>query len=70
MLSSRPQEQVMYEILVWVLISVSMGGNNRGDATALLHFKSEAQCEHVKANLPEKGSLTATCIQAIILVPK
>lgn len=61
----------MIEVLVWLLVSVSDGASNRGNISVLERFASEAQCEHVKANIPAHDSLfRARCVQARILVQK
>lgn len=58
----------MIEVLVWMLITSSSFGS--GTTTVIGNFKTQAQCEHVKANLPNKSRLVSACIQANIYMPK
>lgn len=58
----------MIEVLVWLLISTSDGSYNRGNVAVVERFKNKEQCEHVRANIPEKHSQGSICIQANIYI--
>lgn len=61
----------MIEITVWLLILVSDGSYNRGNATELAKFSSAVECQRVGVLIPgSRGNVIRKCIQATILVPK
>lgn len=60
----------MIEVLVWLLISTSDGGNNRGNVTVVERFIDKEQCMHVLSNISDKSNQITKCIQARIAFPK
>lgn len=52
-------------ITLWLLLSVSDGSYNRGNALVVERFATAEQCEHVRKHLAKLGSGHDTqCVQA------
>jgi len=61
----------MNTVLLWLLVSISDGGSNRGNIVVIERFATVEDCEHVRKNLPMGAyvSNTARCIQANVIRP-
>jgi hypothetical protein len=58
----------MKTIIVWLLITVSNGGYNRGNVTVVDRFPTAETCEFVRQAIPNKGDdFIARCIQATVV---
>ena len=57
----------MSSFVVWLLISVSIGGYNGGNTTNLGQFKTKEDCEAVKVQLDKvSGNVRTICAEAKI----
>jgi hypothetical protein len=52
-------------IVLWLLVAVSDGGNNRGTVSVVERFVSKQACEDVSGQIPRAGDNVLTrCIRA------